>query len=267
MDLQSVLPSPKLFVSKLYYSQKLQVHDFTIYCLNNGDVYLYVWHEGEGGVTSNEFVSCIADLIYNIADSYEEVVLISDGCNYQNRNKVLSSELSNLATKKNIIIEQLILEKGHTMMEADSVHSTLEALFKPPICSPGDYVSRMRTARPKKPYIVKQVDHTFFMDYENQLNNYKSIRPGRKTGDATVVDIRALQYLPSGVVKFKLRHSDDWSILPQRRPTKFIKSTMPLTALYNSPRKLKTEKFDQLQELKSALPVEYHSFYDSLLYE
>lgn len=66
-------------------------------------------------------------------------------------------------SKKSIKIEQLILEKGHTMMEADNVHSTLEALFIPPSRSPSDYVSRMRAARPKKPYNVIHVDHSFFL--------------------------------------------------------------------------------------------------------
>lgn len=264
MDLQSVLLCPKLLVSKIYYSQKLQVHDFTIYSLNNGDVYLYVWHEGEGAVTSNEFVSCIADFVNKVSDQYKKLVIISDGCNYQNRNRVLSSELSNLAVKNKIIIEQLILEKGHTIMEADSVHSTLEALFKPPICSPGDYVCRMRAARPKRPYKIFQIDHTFFMDFESQPNNLNSIRLGKKVGDPSVVDIRALQYLSSGAVRIKTRHSRDWTDLPQRRP---IKPSVPLAPLYESARKIKKDKFSHLQELKSVLPVEYHPFYDSLLCE
>ncbi|KAK4876277.1 hypothetical protein RN001_012699 [Aquatica leii] len=84
---------------------------------------------------------CIADFITNVISGFAEIVLISDGCNYQNRNRVLSSELSNITVEKNINIVQLFLEKGHTMMEDDSVHSTLEALFKPPICSPEDYIN------------------------------------------------------------------------------------------------------------------------------
>ena len=57
-------------------------------------------------------------------------MLISDGCGYQNRNKVLSSALAQLATEKKVAIEQLYLERGHTMMEADSVHATSDQLFK-----------------------------------------------------------------------------------------------------------------------------------------
>jgi len=88
-------------------------------------------------VTSNEFTSCVISFIVRKLNThkYKEFILISDGCNYQNRNKVLSSALSDLAVQKNIKIEQLILEKGHTMMEADSVHSVLVHLFQPQLSS------------------------------------------------------------------------------------------------------------------------------------
>ena len=180
MDLQSVLVCPKTNASSMYYKQKLQVHNFTIYELNKGDVHLYVWHEANGGVSSNEFTSCIADYISKISNSYKHVVLISDGCNYQNRNKVLASTLSDLAKTKSIVIEQLFLAKGHTMMEADSVHATLEQYFKPPINSPADYIARMRLARSKQPYNVNVIHYGFFLKYDDLNTNLSSLRPGKK---------------------------------------------------------------------------------------
>lgn len=119
----------------MYYKQKLQVHNFTIYRLYDHDVTLYVRHESNGNVTANEFISCILDYISNLSTEVKEVTLISDGFNYQNRNKILASALSQVAKKKDIVIEQLYLCKRHTMMEADSVHSTLEKIFKPQIYS------------------------------------------------------------------------------------------------------------------------------------
>lgn len=146
MDLQSVLLCPKTLASSMYYKQKLQLHNFTIYEINkpNQDVHLYVWNEVEGGITSNKFTTCIIDYIKNVPFKYKKIVLISDGCTYQNRNKILASALSDVSKNKQIIIEQLFLEKGHTMMQADNVHSVLEHLFKPPINSPSDYIARMR---------------------------------------------------------------------------------------------------------------------------
>jgi hypothetical protein len=58
MDVQSALICPKLLVSKHCYTQKLQLHDFTIYASNNKDTHLYVWHEGDGKDMANDFNTC-----------------------------------------------------------------------------------------------------------------------------------------------------------------------------------------------------------------
>jgi hypothetical protein len=181
MDAQSVLLSPKLHASAAYYKRKLQVHNFTFYKLNDGHVTLYVWHEGDGGVTCNEFTSCVTDYIKKLPRSVNRCILISDGCAYQNRNKVLSSSLRDLSFDREIEIEQLYLERGHTMMECDSVHSTLEQIFKSTsIYAPADYIFLMKNVRPKQPYDVVQVDYKFFYKYDNLSTNMTSIKPSKK---------------------------------------------------------------------------------------
>lgn len=259
MDVQSVLLSPKLQVSVQYYKQKLQIHNYTLYCSNDKDVHLYVWHEGDGGVTANEFTTCLIDFLnIKLEEGYKKIILISDGCCYQNRNKVLSTSLLNLSTDKNIEIEQLILEKGHTMMQVDSVHSTLEHLFKPPIYSPNDYINLMARARPTRPYVVHHLEYKFFKNYERTCQ-LDSIRPGKKAGDPVVTDIRELLY-KDGDIFFKLRHPDEWKILPQRR----LRIILKLTALYNTPRKIDKTKYDSLQSLKNYMHRDHHYFYDNL---
>lgn len=264
MDLQSVLLCPKTEASAMYYKQKLQVHNFTIYELNKGDVHLYVWHEANGGVSSNEFTSCIIHYLSTaISETYKHVVLISDGCNYQNRNKILASALSDLAKTKSIIIEQLILEKGHTMMEADSVHATLEQYFKPPINAPSDYIARMRLARPKQPYNVNVVDFNFFLKYEDLATNLSSLRPGKKTGDPTVTDIRQLRYLPNGEICFQLGYAGEWNPLPQRRKP----GTSVPKKMYCSELPIAESKFRHLQELRSVIEKDHHAFYNALKFK
>lgn len=63
MDLLAVLLAPRLLASALYYKTKLCVHNFTLYDVVTRDVTCYVWHEGEGGVTANEFASCVVDYL------------------------------------------------------------------------------------------------------------------------------------------------------------------------------------------------------------
>jgi hypothetical protein len=174
---------------------------------------------------------------------------------------VLCSSLANLSQTMGIVIEQIILEKGHTMMEVDSVHSSLEKQFKAPIFTPSDYISRMSQARPSQPYIVHHLDFTFFQNYEGVPGGFTSIRPGKKTGDPTVTDIRGLLYV-NGDVKYKLRHSDNWTTLPQRRIN--ILETREPARLYSSPQKIDPTKFNHLQSLKQYMHRDYHFFFDSL---
>lgn len=151
------------------------------------------------------------------------------------------------------------------MMEVDSVHSTIEQYIKPPIFAPSDYITRVRQARPQKPYDVKSIHHDFFLNFEEMESNLKSIRPGKKKGDPVVVDIRGLKYLSDGSIFYRLRHVDEWSILPQRRNNQRNGLVSP-KPLYRSSLKITESKFKHLQELKMVIDQDYHPFYNALQY-
>ena len=55
MDLLSVLLCPKTEASCMFYRTKLQVHNFTLFCLDTAEGYCYVWDEVNGGLSSNVF--------------------------------------------------------------------------------------------------------------------------------------------------------------------------------------------------------------------
>ncbi|KAF2883383.1 hypothetical protein ILUMI_22796 [Ignelater luminosus] len=113
--------------------------------------------------------------------------------------------------------KQLFLEKGHTMMECDSVHAISEKYFIPPINAPSDYIAQMRNAQQKQPYHIKVVDYTFFKNFESIPFNIHFLRPGKKAGEPVVTDIRALAYRNNGEILFKLRHTGAFEFLPQRQ--------------------------------------------------
>lgn len=73
----------------------------------------------------------------------------------------------------------------------------------------------MAQARPTRHYVVHHLENKFFKNYERTCQ-LDSIRPGKKAGDPVVTDIRGLLY-KGGDIFFKLRHPDEWKILPQRR--------------------------------------------------
>lgn len=268
MDLQALLLSPKSTVSSLYYKMKLSVHNLTFFYLKTTDAHCFLWNETEGNLTSNEFASIISHFVLSqlpLPDGKEKIVLFSDGCSYQNRSCNVSNALLHISSTKKVIIEQKYLEVGHTQMEADTVHSTIEKRLKNrKINVPADYITVCQEARKSKPYSVQYLHHDFFKSFDDSLF-YKSVRPGRCVGSPRVVDVRAFRYLPEGKIQFKLNFGDEWEDLPQRRD----KNVRPmlfnnLPNLYKERVKIKKRKFNDLQELKAVLERDYHEFYDNI---
>ncbi|MES9905049.1 MAG: hypothetical protein ABW168_20530 [Sedimenticola sp.] len=268
MDVQSVLLSPRLQASAMYYKTKLACHNFTVYDLKSKEVTCYFWHEGEGDLTSDSFSSCITDYIETLTEdqNVKEIIIYSDGCCYQNRNVGLSNTLLKLAVDKHVTITQKYLEKGHTQMEVDSAHSVIERkLKKKPIYVPYNYVEVMSQARPSQPYKVKYITHEFFGKYSD-LQYYSSIRPGVRVGDPVVTDIRVLSYNQGGDIMYSCLHGDELQEFPRKAKKQAVEPGQTVERRHAGPLSIKNSKFAHLQQLKAVIPKDFHAFYDSLLH-
>lgn len=264
MDVQAVKLAPFIRASSMYYKTKLCVHNFTIFNQATADVCCYLWDESNGGLESSVFATMTIDYLHNLIENTPtlcNISLFSDGCGYQNRNAVLSNALLKFAMDQKIIITQNFLEKGHTQMEVDSVHHTIEIkLKKREIHLPTDYINVCKDARTKNPYRVKYFDFSCFDDYSS-LKYYTSIRPGTSKGDPSVTDIRCLKYKPDSFIQYKLNYDDEWKNLPLRNSKIGV---YQVNKLYKEPIKIKNEKFNHLQQLKSVLPKHTWQYYDNL---
>lgn len=229
-DLQAVKLCPFLNASALYFKTKLAVHNFSVYNLGNNGVTCYWFDETACDLKATTYASFFVDYVTKLLDNEcRDVVIFTDGCTAQNRNNVVSNALLHLAMARNVVITQKYLEKGHTQMEVDSVHSVIERKLKNrEIFLPSQYATITKEARKvPSPYEVITPDYTFFKDFGcKDYLIYESIRPGRGTGDHCVIDIKALRYNPNGIIEYKLHFSDDFVPLP-RRPRK-------ITCLINS---------------------------------
>ena len=193
VDVQALLSAPKSNVSSLYYKSKLNVHNFCAFNLKTKEAYCYLWNETEGGVSAEEFASILTHLLLDKVlcqmpgTMQEKIIIYSDGCAAQNRNVTVSNALINLAMIKNITIEQKYLEVGHTQMEVDSMHASIEKkLRNKTINVPAEYIGICRSARKNpKPYNVKYLAHSFFKSF-NDIKFIKSKRPGKMKGDSKV---------------------------------------------------------------------------------
>lgn len=113
---------------------KLAVHNYTIYHLSIHKAICYWFDESQCDLVASKFTSCLLDTIEKTLNtlhtSLKPVIIYTDDCKAQNRNSVLSNALLHLSIKYKIDITQNYLEKGHTQIESDSVHSVIEGKMK-----------------------------------------------------------------------------------------------------------------------------------------
>ena len=264
MDLQQLLMCPKSFSSAVYYKRKLSVHNSTMYDLNTREGYCSVWHEGEGGLDSDEFATLVTEYLNTLPDTVTTVILWSDGCCYQNRNSQLASAiLYFLRSNKKPHLEEVhqkFLTKGHTQMEVDSMHAAIEtASAKIELSTPPEWVTIMKSARPKQPYHTSLLTHSFWQKFPPLVN---SIRPGKCAGDPVVIDLKHLMYTKQGIF-YSLCHG--CPVYPLHvRHTRAHVTEVP-RCKYDKRIPLASAKISDLKELcKTVIPTEHHSFYDSV---
>ncbi|CAG9773208.1 unnamed protein product [Ceutorhynchus assimilis] len=267
MDLQAVKLSPYVPAGKLYFKTNLCCHNFTIYDLATRDVACYWFSEDQNSdLCASTFTTCIIDHLESkcITESKVPIIIYSDGCGFQNRNKVLANALLNLAMKHEVTIYQKYLELGHTQMECDSVHNLIGRKLKNrEILLPSDYCSVSRECRvTPRPYEVKLLEFNFFKNYaETKHLRYTSLRPGKRAYEPVINDIRCIRYtaLPTPEITVKLSYEEPYISLPVR--PKSISVTDSYPPLLSAPSKIKKSKWEHLQELKSVLPKDTHAFY------
>nr|CAH7729980.1 unnamed protein product [Callosobruchus chinensis] len=156
VDLQAVKTCPYLSASSLYFKTKLVCHNYTVYDLSTRHCSYYWFSEIDADLQASTFASLLVDYLQRKylqkPQSKKEIVIYSDGCTYQNRNSTIANALLSLSYEYNRTITQKFLVKGHSQMECDSVHTTIEKkLRNKKIEIPNDY-HRLTEASRHKPF-------------------------------------------------------------------------------------------------------------------
>ncbi|GFO05382.1 hypothetical protein PoB_003188700 [Plakobranchus ocellatus] len=81
-------------------------------------LYKIMLTETEEGLTENELASCTRHYREGM-DKFDEAVIFSEGCTYQNSNSLLSNVLQRFANSTGTSIQHKYLVRGHTNMEVD----------------------------------------------------------------------------------------------------------------------------------------------------
>ena len=171
-------------------------------------------------------------------------------------------------------IEQIFMESGHSQMEVDSVHSTIEnASRNQNIYAPTDYYSIVKLARRHKPYEVSVMDTDMFHDYK--ALSHKILQNKTKTTYGSVVrwlKIKWIKYEKQNQrnIFFKYNYDDDFQVInvsKQPRGRRLLQRLTPrLSNLHSEPPKISVAKYNDLVSLSydRAIPADYHHFYTAL---
>lgn len=285
-DLQSVLQIPSSDVSPMYYSRKLCCYNFTVYegALPN-KAYCYVWTEVHGKRGSNETGSCLYRYINTLDTNVTGLSLFTDTCGGQNRNKNVAAILMFIVQTSNHIkvIEQKFLESGHSMMECDSMHSSIEKAKKyTSVYTVNDWLNIFKYARSSRhrsnaqPYEVIELEYNEFYDLAALSNAYLQ-NTGINTSGEKVnwLKIKTLRYdkdYPNHLL-YRYDYTDEFCkiniklVKRSTARTEFIsKEADQLKKAYTSMLPISKAKYNDLQKLckKNVIPSQYHAWYASL---
>ena len=188
-DLQAVLPLPHAGDAQIFYLRKLAVYNFTIYETDSKNGLCYLWDESEGKRSANEIGSIMLHYIKSLPDHITKITSFSDTCAGQNRNQYISAAMLAAVQASHVTcIDLKYMESGHSYLEADSMHSTIESAKRyQKIYTTREWEILIAGARKNpKPYTVQRLMHDDFFDLKKMSGHV--IRNRTKNSDGEQVN-------------------------------------------------------------------------------
>ena len=272
-DLQAVLYTPHARDGPIYYKRKLAVYNFTVYDgLKNGHCFL--WDETEGKRGAVEIGSALIRFFETLPENVTHVSTFSDTCGGQNRNRFIVAAMLYVVQKLGIsVIDVKYMESGHSYLEVDSIHATIEHARKhQAIYTPKEWEILIRSCRRKpKPYSVTTMKHTDFVDVKllatQIMKNTTKTTSGERVHWMNIKWLRFEKEEPN-IVKFAYSvNADEFCILDVTGGTTPVAwQCVCLVPAYTARQSISLAKKKDLLSLLSTriIPPDYEQFYTNL---
>ncbi|MES9884547.1 MAG: hypothetical protein ABW185_27190, partial [Sedimenticola sp.] len=204
-DFQQNLPIPAISSSDMFYSRMLWVYNFGLHDCTTGDGIMHLWNETTAKRGSSEVCSCLLQTVRERHTMAEKLVLFSDGCSGQNKNKTVISTLAQMTKKADAPYKQIdhhFLVRGHTFLPNDRDFALIEKRKKgeSPVL-PEEYNTIISDARTVQPFIVKTMKREDFIDYKEESD--KLMKTSLKDNDGEKVKIRDVMWYSYGQSQIK----------------------------------------------------------------
>lgn len=126
-DLQQVLFVPTLTHSDMFYLSQLSCYNLGIHLSDSNHAFMCMWHEGVSGRGGNEVASTLLKLLNSGVTQKKHLLLWSDNCAGQNKNRMVIFVLVFLALHEVFeTIEYNFLISGHSFMACDRDFALIE---------------------------------------------------------------------------------------------------------------------------------------------
>lgn len=169
-DLEAILSVPFSADCQIYYKRKLSVFNFTIFDSFDHSGHCFIWDETHGSKGASEIGTCLLNYLKNLPETVSYVSSFSDTCGGQNRNQFVSVAMLYAVNKIDHlrIMDLKFMESGHSYLEADSIHATIERARKHrKIFTTEEWGLLIEMARKKpRPYKVHKVCFSDFYDLQ-----------------------------------------------------------------------------------------------------
>lgn len=167
MDLQQVMPLPKITTNRAFYLRQLSFYNFGIHSISTDGTISYMmnWTENVAGRGANEILSCLYDFILNIGPK-TNLEAWSDSCPGQNKNFYLIAFYQYLILHGYFkTVDHKFPEVGHSYLDSDRDFGRIEKLLKKheKIQLPDEYRSHIRSALPAKAQVIDMSDRFYNM--------------------------------------------------------------------------------------------------------
>jgi hypothetical protein len=237
-----------------------------------------MWDEVKARRGSCEIASCLWKWLNSIPATVTHVILYCDCCSGQNRNVQIATMLLSAVKCLHIqTIDLKFLESGHTQMEVDAMHATIERVSKSvDIFIPRDWQLIAATARRDgKPYHVTCMEQCDVLDWKSVCKHVIVNKSNTDTPGVTVnwKEIKWLQVSKDSTVmkfKYELNDSEFLTVKYRGNARGRLSETTALKAmmkpLYSKLLSISKPKYNDLMDLckTSVIPSDYHSYYMQL---
>ena len=254
-DFQQNMPLPMLPSTDVFYSRQVWMYNFNIHCFSNGKAHMFMYTECDGKKGPDEVVSCLDWYIKNVlSPETTELVLFSDNCASQNKNKTLIRYLFSLTYSNRFQkITHNFPERGHSFLPCDRDFGNIEKKKRliTRLHSPEEWHSLVKKS--SKLFTVVPVKQSMFKSYGAHFKPlFKGNMKTRKNEPFKISQYKVFQYSSHHKYILKVSQNQQATVISDFSPLKKTSNGdlgFPDKLLYNGPLPIKKGKYEDVMKL------------------